>query len=184
MYISGTGALNYMLHASLVFKKLDINMPVIVFWPSKDILYGGAQLEALENVGIKKHSDIVNYLESLKKDEFEYKERITPLITKRKKMIESGIPIEELLAHLFALKQRQRAIRQRIKVGQKAYNTLNIMPCIIDYAVNFDLVNTELQWRNNLLNNDRFDLPLTLSLKTFTNYTKCNFLQIKKFKMK
>jgi hypothetical protein len=41
------------------------------------------------------------------------------------------------------------------------------MPCIIDYAVNFGLVNTELQWKQNLLKNDRFDIPLTLSLENF-----------------
>src|SRR4051794_2291733 len=78
-YVSGTGAINYMLYASLVFKKLNIDMPTILFWPSKDICHGIAQLEVLEYIGIKKHPEIVDYLESLKKKEFEYKERIISL---------------------------------------------------------------------------------------------------------
>ena len=88
-YVPGTGAVNYMLYARLVFKKLNIDMPIILFWPSKDICHGIAQLEALEHIGIKKHPEIVDYLESLKKKEFEYKERIISLITKRKNMVEA-----------------------------------------------------------------------------------------------
>ena len=150
----------------LVFKKLDIDMPAIVFWPSKDILHGGAQLDALENVGIKKHSEIVNYLESLKKEEFEYNERIISLITKRKNMIEPGIPIDRTFSRLICLKTKSTKNKgQEFKVGQKANNTLNIMPCIIDYAVNFGLL---IQNYNGgiIFKNDRFDYPLTLSLKT------------------
>jgi hypothetical protein len=166
-YVSGTGALNYMLYASLVFEKLNIDMPTILFWPSKDICHGIAQLEALEHIGIKKHSDIIDYLETSKKKELDYKEIIISLIAKRKNMVRAGESIDNLLDELFALKQSQRTVRQNIKVGLKANNTLNIMPSIIDYAVNFGLVNTELQWRQNLLKNDKFDIPLTLSLKNF-----------------
>jgi len=162
-YVSGAGAINYMLPASLVFKKLNIDMPTVLFWPAKDICHGIAQLEALEYLRIKKHSEIEDYLESLKKKEFEYKEKIISSIEKRKNLVESGESIDNHLIELFALKQSQRKIRQKIKIGQKANNTLNIMPCIIDYALNFGLVNTELQWRQNLLKNDRFDTPLTLS---------------------
>jgi hypothetical protein len=29
-----------------------------------------------------------------------------------------------------------------------------LAPCFIDYAVNFDMANTEIKWRQNLLNNE------------------------------
>ena len=38
-------------------------------------------------------------------------------------------------------------------------------PCFIDYAANFGIVNTEIQWRQNLLNNNNLAAPILMTTK-------------------
>jgi hypothetical protein len=61
------------------------------------------------------------------------------------------------------LKQEQRRIRHLIKDAEKVKNAIQTKPSIIDYAINFGVVNTEVLWRQNLLKNDSLAAPLTLS---------------------
>ena len=63
---------------------------------------------------------------------------------------------------LFELKEQQRKIRRSIKMTQKAKNAVSMSPCFVDYAVNFGVANTEIQWRENLLNNNNLALPLNM----------------------
>ena len=39
------------------------------------------------------------------------------------------------------------------------------MPCFIDYAVNFGIKNSEIQWRQNLLENDNLAMSLLMNKK-------------------
>jgi hypothetical protein len=161
-YVSGTGGINYMLYGSLAFKELDIKIPINVFWPARDISYGIGQLEALQHIGIKKQSDIIMYLDSLREKEKGYKNKIKPLIDERTEKVKSGQPIQKLLLELFILKESQREIRKGIKVVEKVTNAVNLMPCIIDYAINFGIGTMESLWRENLIKNDNFELPVVL----------------------
>jgi hypothetical protein len=113
----------------------------------------------------EKHSDVDYHINLLEKKESEYKNMIIPLIDERKNKVKTGQPIKKLLSELFILKQEQRHIRQDIKTGLKAKRTLNIMPCIIDYAINFGIGNIEIYWRKNLLKNDNFEIPLVIPIE-------------------
>ena len=43
---------------------------------------------------------------------------------------------------------------QLIKITLKVKNAVEMSPCIVDYAVNFGVANTQIQWRKHLLNSD------------------------------
>jgi hypothetical protein len=104
----------------------------------------------------------VPYLKSLKEKEVEYRNKIIPIIAERNHRIKSGESIQTLLEDLFELKEQQRKIRRGIKMTQKAKNAVSMSPCFVDYAVNFGVANTEMQWRENLLNNNNLALPLIM----------------------
>jgi hypothetical protein len=59
-----------------------------------------------------------------------------------------------LLLELFNLKEEQRKIRRLIKITYKVKNAVEMSPCFVDYAVNFGMANTQIQWRGHLLNNE------------------------------
>jgi hypothetical protein len=48
-------------------------------------------------------------------------------------------------------------------VAQKVKNALETKSSIIDYVVNFGIINTEMLWRRNLLRNDSLAAAVTLS---------------------
>jgi hypothetical protein len=146
----------------MVFKELSVNIPLTVIWPSKDIYYGIGQSEALELVQLTKQSDIAPYFESLKQKDAEYRNKIIPIIAERNHRIKSGESIHTVLKDLFNLKEEQRKIRRIIKMTQKVKNAVNMTPCFVDYAVNFGVANTEIQWRENLLNNNNLASPVVM----------------------
>src|SRR5918911_1063645 len=166
-YASGTGgSMDYAVVGSMVFKALSVNTMPTVIWSSKDIYYGIGQSEALEFAQLAKQSDIVPYLKSLKEKEVEYRNKIIPIIAERNHRIKSGESIQTLLEDLFELKEQQRKIRRSIKMTQKAKNAVSMSPCFVDYAVNFGVANTEIQWRENLLNNNNLASPVIMKTTT------------------
>jgi hypothetical protein len=162
-YASGTGgSMDYAVVGSMVFKALSVNTMPTVIWSSKDSYYGIGQLEALELVQLTKQSDIVPYLESLKQKDAEYRNKIIPIIAERNHRVKSGESIQTLLGNLFNLKEQQREVRRAIKMTQKVKNAVNMSPCFVDYAINFGVANTEIQWRENLLNNNNLASPVIM----------------------
>jgi hypothetical protein len=107
---------------------------------------------------------IVSYIERLRKAQCTYHSRIRDFIDERNQRIIMHQSIDDLLPNLFSLKAEQRNVRTLIKTSEKAKNAINMRPSIIDYAVNFGLENTELQWRHNLLRNN--SLSATLKMTT------------------
>jgi hypothetical protein len=94
------------------------------------------------------------YLQSLKQKDAEYGDKIRPLIEERNRRLKSGKSIQTLLLELFNLKEEQRKIRRLIKITYKVKNAVEMSPCFVDYAVNFGMANTQIQWRGHLLNNE------------------------------
>jgi hypothetical protein len=162
-YASGTGGSDYMAVASIAFKQLSIEMPLTLIWPSKDVYHGYGQSEAIGLLQLKKQSEIVPYLETLKQKDNEYREKVTPLIEERNQRIRDGRSIQTLLSDLSKLKEEQRKIRRLIKMGCKVKNAIYMNPCIVDYAVNFGMANAEIQWRENLLNNNSLVSPIFMT---------------------
>jgi hypothetical protein len=89
-----------------------------------------------------------------------YAERIKPLLDARVKKIKTKETLEELLAKLFDLKEEQRKIRLQIKTAERIHNALSISPCIIDYAINFGIVEVERKWRAHLVENGNLASPI------------------------
>ena len=165
-YVSGTGgSMDYTVVGSIAFKELSINMPSLTLvWPSRDIYYGIGQLEALELVQLTDQSDVMPYLESLRQKDAEFEGRIKPLIEERNRRVKNGESIQTILSDLFSLKEEQRKIRRLIKITLKVKNAVEMSPCIVDYAVNFGVANTQIQWRKHLLDNDHsLDAPILMT---------------------
>jgi hypothetical protein len=164
-YASGTGgSVGYTVVGAIAFKELSVKMPVTVIWPAADVYHGLGQAEALELLPLSKEADIANYMHTLIQRELDYKKKIDPLIAERAHLIRTGKSIDSVLSNLFRLKQEQRRIRHLVKVAKKVKNAIETKPSIIDYAINFGVVNTEVLWRQNLLNNDSLAASLTMSL--------------------
>jgi len=162
-YVSGSGGLGYMAYGCYTYDALNIKRPVNIFWPARDVYTGSGQLEALHRIGVENQSEVEVYLKSLREKEIELHKNIKPILKERELKIRSGQQIEKLLSDLFILKQEQRENRKKIKVTENVKNTINLMPCIIDYAINFGIKNTELQWHKNLLKNNSLYLPIKLA---------------------
>lgn len=164
-YASGTGgSMGYTMVGAIAFKELSIKMPVTVIWAATDMYRGLGQAEALELLPLSKEADIANYIDVLIQRNLDYKNKIDPLIAERAHLIRAGKSIDSVLSNLFRLKQEQRRIRHLIRVAKKVTNAIETKPSIIDYAINFGVVNTEVLWRRNLLKNDSLAAPLNMSL--------------------
>jgi hypothetical protein len=163
-YASGTGgSMGYTIVGAIAFKELCIKMPLTVIWAASDVYHGLGKAEALELLPLSKETDISTYIEILKRSNFDSKNKIDPLIAERTHLIRTGKSVDSVLSNLFRLKQEQRRIRHLIKDAEKVKNAIQTKPSIIDYAINFGVVNTEILWRENLLKNDSLAAPLTLS---------------------
>jgi hypothetical protein len=167
VYASGTGgSVGYSIVGSLIFNELSIKIPMTVIWPSEDRYVGFGQSEALETVQMKREAEVVDYLQKLRTADRSRGEEIRPLLMERNRLIDEGKPIESVLSRLFMVKEQQRKIHSMIKVVEKAKSSLQLKPCFLDYGINFGLRDVELQWRQNLIDNDNLMLPSVLRPKT------------------
>ena len=163
-YASGTGgSVGYTIVGSLIFKELSIKMPLTVVWPADDMYVGLGQSEALEYLQLRQRSDVIDYLRTLRAEDFAMSGEIRPMLEARNLLVNEGQPIDEILSKLFKLKERQRKIHSMIKVVEKVRNSLQIRPCFLDYGINFGVKNTEASWRNNLIKNNNLMVPLHLT---------------------
>jgi hypothetical protein len=156
-YASGTGGIGYLVDGSLVSRKLGLQLPLLLMWPSRDVYEGIGQTEAIASMPAQ---DIDLYLQSLEKQNAEYEERIRPLLSKRADKIKAGEPADEILSQLFELKEAQRKIRQQRSTAEKIRNAVNLSPCFIDYAVNFGMIKTEKVWKNHLIKDGGLASPM------------------------
>jgi hypothetical protein len=108
----------------------------------------------------------VNYLQKLRAEDLNRGKEIRPLLMERNRLIEEGQPIEGVLSRLFTVKEQQRKIHSMIRVVEKVKNSLQLKPCFLDYGINFGIRDIELQWRQNLIENDNLMLPSVLRPKT------------------
>jgi hypothetical protein len=166
-YASGTGgSVGYSTVGSLIFNELSVKIPITVVWPSEDHYIGFGQSEALETVQMKGEVEVVNYLQKLRTEDSAKSKEIRPLLMERNRLIDEGQPIEGVLSRLFSVKEQQRKIHSMSKVVEKVKNSLQIKPCFLDYGINFGIRDVELQWRQNLIENDNLMLPSVLRPRT------------------
>ena len=162
-YASGTGgSMGYTMVGRLVFKELSVKMPVTVIWASEDVYSGLGQTEALQSLKFKNSAEVMKYAEHLQTTLSNFNAKIATLLFKRADLAKHGQDIKEVLGELVVLKQEQRNTRQLLKISDKVINASTLKPCMIDYAVNFGLKNTEKIWRNNLIQNDNLAMPIIM----------------------
>jgi hypothetical protein len=158
-YCSGKGGLGYLVDANMISKHLGIRWPLILFWGSKDVYHGMAQNQALDAIHIEV-PDAERRLQELHSKNNEYRSKILALVIKRKKMANANSSLRSILEDLFQLKEEQRRIRREIEIIEKATKIFSLSPCIVDYAVNFGMVDTEKQWCRHLLRNGNLSSPV------------------------
>jgi len=159
-YASGTGGIGYLVDGGVVSKNLGLELPLIVVWPSRDVYRGIGQAEALASMQAMQIKNVDAYLQTLGQQNRDYEDMIRPLLAARSEKIRAGESVDKLLAQLFALKEEQRKIRQHIDTAEKIRNATNLSPCIVDYAVNFGMEETENKWRNHLIKNGNLASPV------------------------
>ena len=151
-YCSGKGGLGYLMYASVISKHLGIRWPLTLVWSSKDIYRGIAQNQALDAIHME-IPEAERRLQELHSRNDEYLRKIRELVIKRAELAKANSSLHGILQELFRLKEEQRRIRREIEIIEKAIKIFNLSPCILDYAVNFGMVDTEKQWRRHLLEN-------------------------------
>lgn len=156
-YASGTGGIGYLIDGSIVSKKMGLELPPVLVWPSRDAYEGIGQSEA---VACMPAENIFQYLQSLEKQNAEYEEKIRPLLQHRAEKLKAGEPLDALLSQLFELKEAQRKVRLQIRIAEKIRNVTDLSPCFIDYAVNFGAAKTEQAWRGHLTKNGSLAAPV------------------------
>jgi len=162
-YASGTGgSMDYTMVGRLVFKELSIRMPITVIWASEDVYSGLGQREALQSLKFKNSAQVIKYAEHLRIALSNFNAKVAPLLSKRTDLAKDGQDLQGVLNELAVLKQEQRNTRQLLKISDKVIKATTFKPCIIDYAVNFGLENTENMWRNTLIQNDDLATPITV----------------------
>lgn len=162
-YASGTGgSMGYAMVGSLVFKELSIRMPITVIWASEDVYSGVGQREALQSLKFKNSTEVMKYAEQLRTALSNFNTKIGPLLSKRAELAKERRDIRDVLNELAILKQEQRNTRRLLKISNKVIRASTLKACIIDYAVNLGLRNTENIWRNALILNDDLASPITM----------------------
>jgi hypothetical protein len=121
------------------------------------------QAEALQSLKFKNLAEVVKYAELLRNTHSNFNSKVVPLLSKRAKLAKHGHDIQDVLNELAILKQEQRNTRRLLKISDKVIKASTLKPCIVDYAVNFGLENTEDMWRRNLVQNDDLAMPIMMS---------------------
>jgi hypothetical protein len=158
-YCSGKGGLGYLMDANMISKHLGIKWPLTLVWGTKDVYSGMAQNQALNAIHMK-IPDAERHLQELHSKNNEYGRKILALVTERKKLANANSSLGSILDDLFQLKEEQRSIRREIEIIEKATQIFSLSPCMIDYAVNFGMVDTEKHWCIHLLENGNLSSPV------------------------
>jgi hypothetical protein len=158
-YCSGKGGLGYLIDANVISKHLGIRWPLTLVWGSKDVYRGLAQNQALNAIHME-IPEAERRLQELHLRNNEYERKIRDLVTKRTELAKANGSLRSILEDLFQLKEEQRRIRREIVIIEKASKILSLSPCILDYAVNFGMVDTEKHWCRHLLENGNLASPV------------------------
>jgi hypothetical protein len=147
------------MDANVISKHLGIRWPLTLVWGSKDVYRGIAQNQALNAIHME-IPEAERRLQELHLRNNEYERKIRDLVTKRTELAKANASLRSILEDLFQLKEEQRRIRREIVIIEKASKILSLSPCILDYAVNFGIVDTEKHWCRHLLENGNLASPV------------------------
>jgi hypothetical protein len=165
-YVGGVGGIRYLMEAEHVAKGLGIVFPPIVVWRPRDKYLGVGQTEALlelkricRDLGVRDVSEAKDLLESRigeireRLDKLEMsKERIVEKL--RKNPNDEGLKEEIRKVSISQTEFRKSSnlsvISHELKILENVSTVLDLVPSIIDYAVNVGLKETSEQWIRHL----------------------------------
>jgi hypothetical protein len=168
-YVGGVGGIRYLMEAEHVAEGLGIAFPPIVVWRPRDKYLGVGQIEALlemkricSELGVRDVSAAKDLLESRiceirgRLDELEVsKERIVEKL--RKNPHDEGLKEEVKKVSISQTEFRKSSnlsvISHELKILENVSTVLDLVPSIIDYAVNVGLKETSDQWIRHLSEN-------------------------------
>jgi hypothetical protein len=165
-YVGGVGGIRYLMEAEHVAEGLGIVFPPIVVWRPRDKYLGVGQIEALlelkricSDLGVRDVSAAKDLLESRVG---EIRERLDKLEVSKERSVEKlrkNPHDEELKEEIKKVSISQTGFRKssnlsvishELKILENVSTVLNLIPSILDYAVNVGLKETSNQWIRHL----------------------------------
>ena len=190
-YIGGIGGTEYLKEAIYLAKKININIPPIVYWRPRDKYLGISQLEALSeyksitgNDNIYKYEEEIKHLKNRIKDiykqisilELKKEELIIKLRNESINMEKFKKDLKNILDEIAKIKKSSNLsiLNHDLKTLRNIPTILTLIPNIIDYAINIGLNKTSEQWIDFLLKNGSFSSEVYLKslLADITEYEK------------
>jgi hypothetical protein len=179
-YVGGVGGSGYLKEAQHVGRQLGIEFPPIAIWRPRDRYLGLGQAEALLLL-----KDICGSMGA--PDQSSAKEATSRMISEAWRQLEELTSLREMVGQRLAENPDDEALkREKIRISMLCTNikktsrlslmsrqlsllecietTVNLMPSIIDYAVNIGLKQTSDQWIRHL--NENGDLSLDVHLES------------------
>lgn len=166
-YVGGVGGIRYLMEAEHVAKGLGIPFPRVAVWRPRDKYLGVGQMEALlamkqicKDLGARDVSAAKGLLESRIR---EIHERLEKLEISKKRIVEKlrehpddGELKEEIRrVSISQTKLRKSSnlsvISHELKILENVSTVLDLIPSIMDYAVNIGLRETSDQWMRHLV---------------------------------
>jgi hypothetical protein len=165
-YVGGVGGIRYLMEAEHVADGLGIAFPPIVVWRPRDKYLGVGQIEALlelkrirSDLGVRDVSAAKDWLESRVG---EIRERLDKLDVSKERIVEKlrkNPHDEELKEEIkkvsisqteFRKSSNLSVISHELKILENVSTVLDLIPSILDYAVNVGLKETSDQWIRHL----------------------------------
>jgi hypothetical protein len=165
-YVGGIGGIRYLMEAEHVAKGLGIPFPPVAVWRPRDKYLGVGQMEALlelkricSDLGVRDVSAAKGLLESrvgeIREclDELEVsKERIVEELREHPsdRELKEEIKKVSMSQTKFRKSSNLSVVSHELKILENVSAVLNLIPSILDYAVNVGLKGTSDQWIRHL----------------------------------
>jgi hypothetical protein len=177
-YVGGVGGIRYLMEAEHVAEGLGIAFPPIVVWRPRDKYLGVGQTEALlelkricSDLGVRDISEAKDLLEFRVR---EIRERLEKLEVSKERIVEKlrkNPHDEELKEEMkkvsisqteFRKSSNLSVISHELKIIENVSTVLDLIPSILDYAVNVGLKETSDQWMRYLSENGSLSSDVNL----------------------
>ncbi len=171
-YVGGAGGAGYLAETELIARGLGISFPPIVVWRPRDRYVGVGQAEALlelrrvrQYLGARSSSEARALLTarlSEARDRLGELEKLKGVVVEKLRKSPGDEEIKREMSEI--LMERASVMRSSnlsvlshdLKILENAFNALDMVPSIIDYAVNCGLKETSCQWIRYLTENGGF----------------------------
>jgi hypothetical protein len=176
-YVGGIGGYDYLKVACLMAEKLNITYPPVAFWRPQDKYSGIGQMQAMmEFKRITGNNDISRLSEDIFRIKSQInlvdeklhglKERINEIV--RSVNSENKNIFREKIKEISMERTKTKKIsnysvmKRNVKILENVPKALDLIPSIIDYAINIGLSETSRQWINFLLIHGCFSTDVSL----------------------